>query len=142
MFTSRKLYSLRRQGLFFSWSSFQRYFQLLPGSALTSTGNSSSALLRGVEMKGLQCVLLAARVRGHKEGGFPPSPQPMCLQPCDLTQPTFPHLHLGHSVGKERVFLILSFSSSGHNYGVVTQQITTLPFLLGKGARLYAPTFY
>lgn len=70
------------------------------------------------------------------------STQLLCLHPCDLTEPTFPHLKLGHSVEKEKVFLVLLFSSLGHNYGVVTQQITTLPFLLERGVRLDAPTFY
>lgn len=104
VFTSRKLCSLRRHGLFFSWSYFQRYFEVLLSSALTSTGISRSALLRGVEMKGVRCMLLATRVRGQREGGHPPSTQPMYLQRCDTTQPTFPHLHLGHNVGKEGFF--------------------------------------
>lgn len=64
-------------------------------------------------MKGVDCVPFAKRVRGQREGVFPPSLSPMCLQPCDLTQSTFPFLRLGHSVGKERVFKYSRFLHQG-----------------------------
>lgn len=136
-------YSLRKQGLFFSWSYFQRCFQLLLSSSLTSTGNSSSTLLGvGVEMKGIQYELLATRLRGQRRGKFPPSPGPCAYNLLTWLRSNFPPFMSGAQCGEGKGFLTLSFSSSGHNYSVITQQITTLPFLLGRGVRLDAPTFY
>lgn len=107
VFLSRKLYSLRRQGLFFSWSYFQKYFQGLPSSVLTSTDNSNFALLRRIEMNRTWCVVLATKAREQREGQFPPSTQ-LCAY-----NPVTRHSQLSHIYAQGRFLKYFCFLHQG-----------------------------
>lgn len=86
---------------------------------LTSTATTSCALLRGIEMKGMRCVLLATSVTGQREGGNPPSPPAHVPTTLRADSTSFPHLCFEHVVEKENVFVCFEYSCFLHQ-GIIT----------------------
>lgn len=140
MFRSRKWCSLMRQGFFF----IVLFLKVLPAAAHPCPAQQVTLALldsEGSRWRGyIVCPLpKGLEVREKESFLLLPSPCATTLWPDSVNFPLFTS---GAQYGEGKGFLILSFSSSGHNYSVITQQITTLPFLLGRGVRLDAPTFY